>query len=143
VATLNWQPAAGLSTVVGPLVSAKPSLTTSYYVTGTDANGCTATSRVVVVVNKCAGINELLSNSLQLYPNPTNDNLTVLFTVSKESNVVVRLTDMKGREIYSQSVNQPRGEYRSNIDLSEQPKGVYMISVMSDEGVTTRKVILE
>ncbi|WP_290839088.1 GEVED domain-containing protein [Flavobacterium sp.] len=47
----SWSPATGLSATTGATVSANPSATTTYTVTGTDVNGCTSSSTVVVTVN--------------------------------------------------------------------------------------------
>ncbi len=49
--TVNWTPAAGLSstTIVNPIAS--PLVTTTYTVTVTDVNGCTATDTVTVAVS--------------------------------------------------------------------------------------------
>lgn len=51
--TYTWNPSAGLSSATGSPVTANPGSTTSYTVTGTDANGCysNAVSTVTVVAN--------------------------------------------------------------------------------------------
>ncbi|MDX9790307.1 MAG: GEVED domain-containing protein, partial [Candidatus Kapabacteria bacterium] len=46
----TWSPADGLSSTTGSVVSATPSVTTVYTVTGTDANGCISTATVTVGV---------------------------------------------------------------------------------------------
>jgi len=46
-----WSPASGLSSTNTASTTASPSVTTNYVVTGTDANGCTDTGKVTVVVN--------------------------------------------------------------------------------------------
>ncbi len=51
-----WSPSTGLSSGSGAVVSANPSSTTTYTVTGTDANGCTNTTTVAVTVNSTAVI---------------------------------------------------------------------------------------
>jgi subtilisin-like proprotein convertase family protein len=43
-ATYAWSPATGLSAATGSVVNASPSVTTTYTVVGTDANGCAAPS---------------------------------------------------------------------------------------------------
>jgi hypothetical protein len=48
----------------------------TFTVTGT-LNGCTSTDAVVVTSDPCVGIEEAAGNSITLYPNPTNANLTI------------------------------------------------------------------
>lgn len=48
--TYTWSPAAGLSSTTGSSVFASPTATTTYTVTGTNANGCIGTSQATVVV---------------------------------------------------------------------------------------------
>ncbi len=61
--TYAWLPAAGLNTTTGPVVLATPASTTTYTVTGTNANGCTAakTSKVTV---KCPVPNGLIAGNI-------------------------------------------------------------------------------
>ncbi len=46
--TYTWSPASGLSATTGSSVNANPSSTTTYTITGTDANGCSATTSKIV-----------------------------------------------------------------------------------------------
>ena len=48
----TWSPATGLSATNSPSVDATPGVTTTYTVTGTDANGCSSSSQVIVNVNQ-------------------------------------------------------------------------------------------
>src|SRR5690606_21061346 len=50
-ATYTWSPAAGLSSTTGATVTASPSTTTTYTVTGTSAAGCITTDQVIVTVS--------------------------------------------------------------------------------------------
>lgn len=50
-ATYTWSPASGLSPTTGATVTANPSNTTTYVITGTGANGCTATTSVILTVH--------------------------------------------------------------------------------------------
>lgn len=50
--TYTWSPAAGLSCTNCASPTASPALTTSYIVSGTDANGCVNTDTVIVNVNQ-------------------------------------------------------------------------------------------
>src|SRR5690606_6592366 len=47
--TYSWEPSTALTATTGDMVGASPSTTTSYTVTGTDANGCENTATAVVM----------------------------------------------------------------------------------------------
>ena len=49
--TYSWSPATGLSSTTGATVKASPATTTTYTITGIDANGCDNTTTVTVTVN--------------------------------------------------------------------------------------------
>ena len=51
-ATYSWLPTTGLSAISGPIVTADPSATTAYTVTGTDTNGCINTHLSTVTVSE-------------------------------------------------------------------------------------------
>jgi GEVED domain/Secretion system C-terminal sorting domain len=51
-ATYAWSPAAGLSAVTGASVNAFPAATTTYTVTGTDANNCVGTATYSITSNQ-------------------------------------------------------------------------------------------
>lgn len=76
----SWTPAAGLSNaaIAGP--TANPSATTTYTVTGTDANGCVDTDQVIVTVFPQPSVNAT-SNSPILECGTVTLNVTGLNTV--------------------------------------------------------------
>ena len=49
--TYTWSPATGLSATTGAVVTANPTITTTYTVLGTDANGCVDDTVITVTVN--------------------------------------------------------------------------------------------
>jgi hypothetical protein len=49
--TYTWSPAAGLSASTGNTITASPTTTTTYTITGIDANGCSNTATKTVAVN--------------------------------------------------------------------------------------------
>jgi gliding motility-associated-like protein len=68
--TYNWSPIAGLNTASGNTVKASPTASTTYTITGTNANGCTNTQTISVLVNPLPILNI----------NPTNP--TICFSES-------------------------------------------------------------
>jgi len=140
----SWTPSGSLSPATGASVTASPTITTTYTVTGTDNNNCSNKAFATIVVNTCTGIEEeLYNNTFNLYPNPTNGNLTISFTTPQASNFTIRVIDMTGKEVYRAFADQYTGEYKSEIDLSKQSKGIYLITIITDQGTLNRKIILE
>jgi hypothetical protein len=58
----SWSPAAGLSATTGGSVSATPTVTTVYTVTGTDANNCTNTATSTVTMAPAVTVNSVTSS---------------------------------------------------------------------------------
>lgn len=60
----TWTPSGGLSTTTGASPVASPTITTTYYVSGTDANGCSNSDSVIITVHPLpivdAGVNRTI-----------------------------------------------------------------------------------
>lgn len=73
------------------------------------------------------------TKSINIYPNPTHDK----FVVELDGVVSVKLYDMFGKELLTQTVNG-KGE----ININHLPKGVYNVSVLSEDKVIgNRKIV--
>jgi hypothetical protein len=77
------------------------------------------------------GINENGNNfSLQAFPNPVSDQLTINYEISESASVEISLVDVLGREIIVvPATNQSRGMHEQKINLSEfnLAKGIYFL----------------
>jgi hypothetical protein len=80
--TYSWSPKTGLSATTGAVVTAKPSVTTTYTVTAKDSKGCTATQVKTVTVNKISCTNNRKSGVTMcvLNTNGTRSSTCVLLT---------------------------------------------------------------
>jgi hypothetical protein len=86
----------------------------------------------------------LLSSFSQLitYPNPSDGKLTVAFNLMKRlSNVKIEIKDLLGRKIAEKDFETALSE-NLEFDLKDQKPGVYFISLITEEGTETSKVIL-
>jgi uncharacterized repeat protein (TIGR03803 family) len=117
-------------------ITATPSVTTTYTVTGTNQPNCMSTDTVHVFVNACLGIAEIENNTrVTVYPNPSTGNFVVTTTESVDK---VSVTDVLGNELLSVNSNGTT----ININLSAQPSGVYFIKVSSNGIQTTKRIII-
>lgn len=89
-------------------------------------------------------INEIESNSkLNIYPNPTNTNTTVSFSLSNESNVTINVTDLAGKVIYTNALGTVNGAQNVTVNTENLTSGVYMVNVSINGTVSTEKLIVK
>jgi flagellar hook assembly protein FlgD len=98
----SWSPATVPAT--GASVAAKPSVATTYTVTGTYCNGCPGSVSASVVVTECVGgrlaaVNNTTVSSLVAFPNPFTSQLSIQITMNETASAQVELLDMNGRVV--------------------------------------------
>jgi len=79
--------------------------------------------------------------SLSVFPNPTNNNLTVTFDAKKNENVNVQIFDLTGslvKEVLNN--NNTQGLQTVNADLSNLNNGAYLLKVTAGDFVSTKKI---
>lgn len=85
--------------------------------------------------NQTTAVNDLLSNSVSVFPNPTSDKIIVNTDLN---NCNYELVDVKGSVITSDNFN-----YNTEIDLSKNAKGIYFLNLKSQNEIITKKIIIE
>jgi len=81
--------------------------------------------------------------NLFVYPNPAHDYMVVKFDGSLQQTVLTELFSLKGNLVYAKSLSGVRGSTEQRIDLSGLSKGVYMLRITSDHGISNTKVIVQ
>ncbi len=89
---------------------------------------------------------EELSNGVyfEMYPNPTNNNTNINFTLQKDQNVNVEVYNMLGEKVYS--ANQGRmstGQHVIEINGTNLQSGVYFVRFNTDNVTTTKKLVIQ
>jgi type IX secretion system substrate protein len=86
--------------------------------------------------NRQAGI-KLLSNGSQIniYPNPNKGNFTIETTATEKQ--TVQVFDVNGKLVFSQTING-----NTNIDAGNLSEGVYNVSIMGNEGVVNKRLVV-
>lgn len=79
------------------------------------------------------GINETVTGSLNVWPNPTKD----VFYIEVEKDGAIEVIDIQGRTVKQQDVRPGTVQ----IDLSGMPEGVYF--VRADNGATAKLVLMK
>ncbi len=137
--TYSWNSLAALPTSTGNIIVVGPtnSSTYNYYVTGTDANGCSSVDTIALKVDKCTGITKITNQSsgLSVYPNPTNGEFTVELNNGLTKNI--QISDVTGRIILTEVTS----EDKATVNINAYSKGIYYVKIQSDNAIEVIKVI--
>lgn len=95
-----------------------------------DANGCSASATDDLKVYTCSSIEELISSTIQLYPNPANELVTIEIPSEMMVNSI-QMTDLSGRLVEVNMINA--GNNRYNVPVSNLASGTYQIVILTDE----------
>jgi hypothetical protein len=82
-------------------------------------------------------------DNLSIYPNPTSNLLNVSFDIEKSEVLEVQLLNLNGQKIQSEIRKSFTGRYQQSFDMTNYPKGVYILSIISDKGKVDKKVVLK
>lgn len=91
------------------------------------------------------GTNEIDADpfGLNVYPNPANDQANVTFSLVNDAAVVVTVTDLAGKVVYtSNEGNNAAGTHSLTINTSSFSNGVYMVNFSANNEVSTQKLVI-
>ena len=91
------------------------------------------------------GINELNEsiNDLSLYPNPTDGELNVSFSASKNKDIQFQVLDITGKIIQNNVVNAVQGSNLVLLDTQIFAAGSYFLKIMSDDHFKTLPFVIK
>lgn len=121
------------SIIVAPVTS------TGYTLTGTDVNGCTNSSSILLDVDLCTGIqvNTANTTAVKIYPNPSSGDITIESHVAMGS---LEVMDVTGRIVLRRSVLNAN---TCELDLTTLNAGIYNLRINQVSGnVSNSKITL-
>ena len=74
-----------------------------------------------------------------LYPNPASE--TVRIELTADNDFECKLISPQGAVVYSEMFDASTSNI--NLNVSNLPKGVYVLQLINNEGVLTKKLIIE
>lgn len=82
--------------------------------------------------------NVVATNHFSVYPNPVKNNVTVSNTNASISSI--EMTDINGRVVKNESFINVNNAV---INVSDLAQGIYMMKIVSDKGIVTKKIVKE
>jgi hypothetical protein len=115
-----------------------------YAVSIANTKGCFTASDLITIPTGATGIKDIDPFAgLKIYPNPTPG----LFTIEMDNQIFgeinIKIISQEGKEILKIKFEKTTLHFSSQIDLSGQPKGMYLINLLIDKYIANRKVIVK
>jgi hypothetical protein len=115
------------------------------FVGGNDARDMNITPAMGVIevrrINKPIKLTQL--ENILVFPNPTDGEIMVQFRVEQESETEVLVSDVVGRKVMEViNTKMPSGEYKYVVNLTQLDNGFYLVSVKTDNKISTSKIII-
>jgi photosystem II stability/assembly factor-like uncharacterized protein len=104
-----------------------------YWLYGRDSSSNISDFEAFTIIG--VGISDVSTDQIRLYPNPTNDKITI--QAMAPGDYLMEIFSMNGQIILSRDFSGPTHQ----IDLSSLQKGFYFITVRSRDHVRTEKII--
>jgi hypothetical protein len=88
--------------------------------------------------------NETQEASLKVYPNPAKEVANIYFTVTAETEAVMSVYDLAGKLVYSENKGtMAAGTHFATVNTAVLAKGFYTVTLQTNNGRTTAKLIVE
>ena len=135
--TYNWTVPTGASIVSGQgsgTISVNwGSVSGNVRVTATNACGNANTRSLNVSIN-CRLAGTVSAAEFNLFPNPSAGRFTCTFTTDKAENVVIRVSDLTGRQLMIREMKAQPGENQADLNMSDFADGIYLVHLQSSNG---------
>lgn len=108
----------------------------------TDDLKATTTSSIVEFTVNAKTAYDAKSDIIKLYPNPNHGHFTITFLVplENEKNEII-ISDLNGNQVYREPITAE--ETTKQIDLPNVRSGIYIMTVISNEIIVTKKIMIK
>ncbi len=119
----------------------KPTAQGSWTVVVVSSDGCSsATSGAFVITGIRNHVSELLFDIL---PNPAREQFEIHLSSNKSAKYDLSIYNITGQVIAKESFNAPQGLTVKHYSTDNWDKGVYFISLISDEGTAVKNLVIQ
>lgn len=108
---------------------------TTYYAASATEDGCESTTRFAVLVEETMSIDKWKSNSLLVYPNPSENDLVIESDLEINQ---IEIRNIMGQTVLKQSFN---GTYKQTLSVETLPSGPYLMTVYAGSNFKNVKLV--
>jgi hypothetical protein len=82
-------------------------------------------------------------SGLNIFPNPTSNELNVQYELSERANLELRVMDMTGKLVYQVNSSNDEGMNITLLSTNELASGMYFITLIANEQVVTKRFAVQ
>jgi len=112
--------------------------TTTIKISGTDAQGLSATHSFVVTIIATA-VDDILASEVKVYPVPTKGEIKIILPEKLDHRSVIRIMTIAGQVIIEKQVEID--QYHISLDISAYAPGVYLVKIENEKFVKFYNVV--
>ena len=90
----------------------------------------------ISINTSATGVKDQLSHKINIYPNPNNGEFAISLNTVKAT---VKIYDVNGKLI----INEIQNSTRKNYDLSNLQSGIYIVKIISNNEITTKRITIK
>ena len=115
-------------------------MTDTFMVTVTDTNGCSNSDTISVQFS--IGVNQLaVSDLLEVYPNPASDKVNIHLNMNQQSDLSIRIVDLKGRTVIYDQKKDVNGDIKLEYLLNNITPGMYFVYLNTNNGFSVHRLV--
>ena len=118
-----------------------PAASDTYWCIVSDSLGCLSDTAFYTFV--FTSTIDITNSNVLIYPNPTQGILNIEFDLIGSKEVTLSLVNILGDVVYTKSIDNETIRYSNKLDLSNYSNGIYFVKLKKEDGLITKKVILQ
>lgn len=128
--------------IVNPEIYPEDQITVWVEVTGTE--GCIGTDTLNITFDECVNVYEPENDiALLLFPNPASEKVNISFYSTLTQKAVISLSNISGQTVRTINTEIYQGQAELEFNLSGLDKGIYFLTITSEQFSETRKLIVQ
>ena len=82
-------------------------------------------------------------HDMNVFPNPATNHLAVTFNTTATTHMQIQLVDISGRVVFEKAEDAAQGNNMLNINVSGYSKGIYFLTLRSENTTQVKKIVIE
>ena len=108
-----------------------------FVITAADNYGASVSDTLQIIVTSVSDISSVKSEKLQIFPNPANHSIKVIYPGIQQKEVAYKIIDLTGRTVLQEKLTE------DVIDISMLHEGTYLLNLNIEGEMINEKIIIQ